>query len=239
MITSDGWFDWMERIPGPADKVNSGTNTAKIYLPHSAVGYYGGWSARLFSQERRPDGRYTAYAAASVHGWISYSGHCIQHYPVSASCWASGSAFPNLNGIAFENEGGYQPENEPLRPGQINANVRILMDLAAWKGVQPSYWRRPGSDNDMSATLYEHRECVRFGSAPTACPSNRIPWAAILEQLNPVIAPPEPTGPTQPTEVVALRSLVRAGTVIAAGDQSLGDLGEEDKNALRWIAEQL
>ena len=44
MISQDGWFDWCERIPGPAVKVYSEANTATMFLPHSAVGYYGGWS---------------------------------------------------------------------------------------------------------------------------------------------------------------------------------------------------
>lgn len=30
------------------------------------------------------------------------------------------------------------------------------------------------------ATLFEHREMVRYGSDATACPSGRIPWQAII-----------------------------------------------------------
>lgn len=190
MIGADGWFDWMSRDPGPPDKVNSGVNSAKLFLPHSAVGYYEGWRSRLMSQERRPDGRYTAYAAASVHGWTAYDGTCIQHYPVTARCWSSGSGFPNNNGIAFENEGGFNPVNEPLRPAQVAAIVRILQDLEQWSNRPADYWQRPLDAADLTATLYEHRECIRFGSAPTACPSDRVPWPAILSQLQP--APPAP-----------------------------------------------
>ena len=70
-ITADGWFDWMRREPGPPDKVYSETNRVDFYVAHSAVGYYGGWSSRLFSRERDAAGRYTAYAAVSAHGWIA------------------------------------------------------------------------------------------------------------------------------------------------------------------------
>jgi len=34
------------------------------------------------------------------------------------------------------------------------------------------------------ATLFEHREMVRYGSAPTACPSGRIPWDRIIGGIN-------------------------------------------------------
>ena len=77
MIAQDGWLDWAAREPGPSDKTYSTPNALKGYVPHSAVGFYAGWKARLFSQEKRPDGRYTAYAAASVHGWIAYDGKVI------------------------------------------------------------------------------------------------------------------------------------------------------------------
>jgi len=180
VITQDGWLDWAIRVPGPLDKCYSASNTGIGYVPHSAVGFYGGWAARLFSEERRPDGRYTPYAAASVHGWIAYDGTVTQHYPLTASCWASGCEYPNSNFIAFENEGGLEPHDEPLTPAQVQANARIVRELAAWRGW--SDIRRPRDAQDTAATLYEHNECTRWGSAPTACPSRRIPWESILAQ---------------------------------------------------------
>lgn len=183
-ITPDGWFDWMRREPGPPDKVYGQRNAVDFYVAHSAVGYYGGWASRLFSTARDGSGRYTAYAAVSTHGWLAYDGACIQHYPVTASCWASGSREANTRGLAFEIEGGAPgKESEPLTAEQKQALERILEDIAAWKGVTSAYWRRPANDRDLNATLYEHRECIRFGSAPTACPSNRIAWAELLSRL--------------------------------------------------------
>jgi len=185
-ITPDGWFDWMRREPGPPDKVYSQPNAVDFYVAHSAVGYYGGWANRLFSTARDASGRYTAYAAVSTHGWIPYNGACIQHYPLTASCWASGSRAANTRGVAFETEGGAPGrESEPLTEAQKQALLRILGDIAAWKGVSNRYWRRPAGANDLDATLYEHRECVRFGSGATACPSDRIPWDELLNRLTP------------------------------------------------------
>ena len=181
MGVTSGWLDWAERDPGPADKVYRQENAAIGYIPHSMVGWMAGWRSRLFSTDRREDGRYTPYAAASVHGAILLNGSVIQHYPFTASCWASGSFAANTQFVAFENEGGPPgKESEPFTDEQVTSNVRIIRELAAWKGWTP---RRPTGKQDRGATLYEHRECVRFGSAPTACPSGRIPWATILRRL--------------------------------------------------------
>ena len=231
MITDDGWLSWASmRILGPVDKVYAAQNAGIGYVPHSAVGFYPGWAARLFSKDRRPDGRYTAYAAASVHGWISYNGAVTQHYPFTASCWASGSEYPNTHFIAFENEGGFNPENEPLTPQQVDANVRIIRELAAWRGWGD--FHRPVDEQDTTAHLYEHRECVRWGSTPTACPSGRVPWEWIMTEL--AAPPPSP----QPSELQALRALVNAGAVIVAADKDLAHLSEEDRNALKWLVGQ-
>lgn len=183
-VTADGWLDWAARDLGPADKVYSVPNSVDFYVPHSAVGYFPGWRWRLFSTERRPDGKYTTFAAVSVQGWVSYDGSVVQHYPLTTSCWASGSRVANTRGVAFETEGG-APGNvtEALTVAQIGSHVRILKDIATWKGVDVGYWRRPVNDEDLGATLYEHNECGRFGSAPTACPSDRIPWDIIAIAL--------------------------------------------------------
>lgn len=190
-ITTDGWFDWAERNPGPPDKKYTEANTARLFIPHSAVGYLNGWYSRLFSTERvscshggaHPQGDYSPYASASVHLWNAYDGHLIQHYPIFVSCWASGSRHLNVNGVAMEHEGGFQPVSEPLRVGQIDTLERVLRDLAAFHGKPPDYWSRPINAADMWATLYEHNETTRFGGVYSSCPSGRIPWNEILRRL--------------------------------------------------------
>lgn len=205
MITQDGWFSWMRRVPGPADKVYAEENTAEVLIPHSAVGYYRGWITRLFSTARDADGSYTWYAAASVHVWNPYEGQCIQHYPVTASCWGAGSKLINTRAISVEHEGGAPGnESEPLTETQLRNLVRIAEDLAAWRGVNPAdYWERPASGDDQLATLYEHGECVRFGSAPTSCPSGRIPWDELLKRLS---------GPDEDFDGVGMAIVNKPGT---------------------------
>lgn len=184
MITPDGWFDWAIRKPIPNDpstgmpwKTNPGINTAKLFLPHSAVGEgFNGWwqgiqggiyfPTQLWINKREQDG-------------------VFQLYPIFSQCWASGSGYPNNNGIAAENQGGSIGNvNEPQTDFQVAACIRICRDLAQFHGVDAAaYFHRPVDIRDLTATLYEHRECIRFGSAPTACPSARIRWQAIITGL--------------------------------------------------------
>lgn len=208
MLTHDGWFDWATRKPGIADKTHGVTNAVNVYIPHSAVGYWPGFESRMWSTEKTGDGRYTDYAAASVHGWIPYSGEpkdVIQLYSVFDSCWSSGKYAINSRAVAFENEGGAPGrESEALTDFQLTINALIIADLITAK-IFPENPRRPvdawqvvhDTDNtikatpdhpipthpDMDAQLYEHRECVRFGSLPTACPSWRINWDEIMRRV--------------------------------------------------------
>jgi len=189
-ITPDGWFDWMERGPGPAEKVYSVRNSAKMFLPHSMVGSLNGWYSRLFDMSKNPDGTFTDNAAASVHGSVLLTGKAIQHYPIFASCWASGSGYPNCNGVAFEHESVYSRIGGTLQPDeskgftaeQVATDIRIIRDLAAFRNWPEI--RRPRNDRDTGAQLYEHNECKSlWGSDPTACPSSRVPWNEILALL--------------------------------------------------------
>mgnify|MGYP001592820203 CR=1 FL=1 len=193
-LTPDGWFDWMARDPGPPEKQYfdrlSGLplgNTATVYIPHSAVGdNYLAWrDGRLWNMTRLPDGNFTPAARASLHGWINKSelDGCRQHYPIWTACWSSGSFRINVNAVAFENQGGAPGnEAEPLTEYQVWANARIIQELSQVVGWIP---QRPTSTLDLWASLYQHNECIRFGSLPTACPSGRIPWDEIIRRLEP------------------------------------------------------
>lgn len=174
MITSDGWLDWAERMPVQdfSKKTWDGTNTRLGYIPHSAVGSLQGVIDVVFDPN----------SGRSVHGAIGYNGRTIQFYPFTACCWASGERVPNSRFIAFENEGGRNipsQVNEVLTEEQIQANVRIIKDLSANRWTP----RRPVNPSDKTATLYEHREMIRWGADATACPSGRIPWDEILRRL--------------------------------------------------------
>jgi len=168
MISKNGYFDWMIQDPGPLAKTNGGRNTIIGVVPHSAEGFWPHLQTLLHSPARR-----ASWAFSNLK-----DGRCFQHYSVYAQTWTSGSAFPNNNFVAWENEG---VAGEPLTEKQTDNIVRIIKELSALGKWQP---RRPTGPNDKSASMYEHRECVRFGSEPTACPSGRIPWGEIILKLN-------------------------------------------------------
>jgi len=184
-ITHDGWLTWATRVPGPPEKIYSAVNKVEGYVPHSAVGYLDAWLRRLRSMERDPNNpaRFSDFAAASMHGWIPKRGKVLQHYSFFKSCWGSGHAYPNTHFPAFENEGGPPGnESEPLTEFQLEMNERIIWELSEWKGWKPT---RPRGPSDTSASLYEHNECRRWGSAPTACPSGRMTelWVRVEETM--------------------------------------------------------
>ena len=166
-LTADGWFTWAERDPGPLDKTNGGTNTIAGVVPHSAEGY-----APLLMQLVHDEARRASWMASNLK-----NGRFIQHYSVYAQTWTSGAGYPNNNFVAWENEG---VEGEPLTPQQTTNIVRVIRELSALGRWKP---RRPADGKDKTATLYEHRECVRWGAEATACPSGRIPWDEIMRQL--------------------------------------------------------
>jgi len=94
-----------------------------------------------------------------------------QHYPIYKVCWHGGGPGANGRFFGIEHEG---VAGEPLTDHQIECDVAII----AWaldNDVVP--W--PGFIRDD--TLWEHNQMTRFGSAPTACPSGRIPWQEVIE----------------------------------------------------------
>ena len=166
-LTLDGWFTWMIRDPGPLSKTNPGINGLKMVVPHSAEGYWPHLQELLHAEGRR-----ASWFCSNLK-----DGRCYQHYPIFTKTWTSGSAYPNENGLAWENEG---VKGEPLTDKQVDNCVRIIRAVSTLKGWEP---RRPADTLDKTATCYEHNECVRFGSSFTECPSGRIPWDRIMEEL--------------------------------------------------------
>jgi len=166
-MIKDGWFDWAIRDPGPINKTNIGINPAIGVIPHSAEGYWLFLRTLLWDPNRR-----ASWGASNLA-----DGRFFQHYSVHARTWTSGAGWPNNNFFAFENEG---IASEPLTDAQVDNIVRVIRDLSTAKNWEP---RRPSHPRELDATLYEHNECVRFGAAPTACPSGRIPWGRILAEL--------------------------------------------------------
>lgn len=167
MIDANGWFNWATRHPASPAKLWPGTNTLSAVFCHSAVGTYKG---TIDVVDDPNSGR-------SVTGVVDYDGSFTQFYPVSACCWAQGSREWNTAAIGIEFAGGYNGAghtvDEPITDQMVDTAVRLLRDLAEYKGVGVEFWQRPDS-------LKEHREVYA-----TACPSGRIRWDDILAGLQP------------------------------------------------------
>ena len=170
-IDADGWFDWAIKDPGPQERQNGGRNGGKGIIPHSAEGYWPVLRQVLWGD------RGSSWGASNLK-----DGRFIQHYSVWAQTWTSGAGYPNNNFFAFENEG---VAGQPLTQAQTDNIIRVGRELMAVQHWTP---RRPLNDGDKMASLYEHRECTRWGALGTACPSGRIPWDVIVPAL---MAPPE------------------------------------------------
>jgi hypothetical protein len=160
-----GWLDWAERVPYPSWKVNGGVNAMAGVVAHSAEGY-----EPYLRDYARDQTRRASWPLSNL-----YSGHLLQHYPLTAQCWASGATFPNNSYVAIESEG---VAGERLRPPQVATFVRVVREISAVKHWRPA----------RGVSLWEHREATRWGAPATACPSGRYPWAEILAAL----AGPEP-----------------------------------------------
>lgn len=167
MITTDGWLDWAERVPGHSNKTNSGLNSNRGIFLHSAEGY----EAYLRSDPPKPVG-------VSWHLSNLFNGHLLQHYPLTTRCWHATAA--NNSYLGFEHEGKV-PNHPTLAEPQINTAVRVIREISVYYGWKP---KRPISGSDVSHTLWEHNEVVRLGGTGSACPSGRIPWNEILKRLN-------------------------------------------------------
>lgn len=165
----DGFFDWSERIDGPKQKLWEDNDNKEAVFFHSAVGTLQGTIDTVLEYPQPKNPR-------SVTGVIGEDGHLVQFYPIWASPWANASHEWNTKAIGIEFAGGYNARghavNEPLTDLQNQSAIRLLLDLAEYKGVNPSYWQRP-------TTLKEHREVYA-----TACPSDRIQWDIILYGLH-------------------------------------------------------
>jgi N-acetyl-anhydromuramyl-L-alanine amidase AmpD len=102
---------------------------------------------------------------ASWHFSNPKSGPLLQHYETELPTWHAGYE-ANCAYIGIEHEG---VTGQPLTEVQIANDVALLRWLAQQEG-----W--PGFVRKVS--LWEHNEFMA-----TACPSGRIPWARIIEEL--------------------------------------------------------
>lgn len=167
MITPDGWVSWALRRPGPANKLYSATNGGHGIVWHSMEGWMAGSMRELDKPERQASWMFS----------IDLDGHLWQHYPITASCWASGNGLANTQWWSVELEG---TRDMPINDMQQAAAVALINEWVALKG------RDATRHGDLwSKTMWEHREVDTLATpnaGDTACPSERYaPLWAVLE----------------------------------------------------------
>lgn len=142
------WVSWATQRPGPAEKVFAQANSRQGIVLHSAEG----WLAGAFGELDKPERQ------ASWHFTLALDGTLYQHYPLTASCWASGNFEANTRYCAMESEG---VAGTPLNDAQVATARRLLTGLG--------YVER-------GVNIWEHNEvATRWepNSGGTACPSGR------------------------------------------------------------------
>ncbi len=109
---------------------------------------------------------------ASAHFLFPRDGIPTQMVDSDDVAWHSGDHFSNLHFHGFEFEGG-APGNlsEPLTENQIEWGIKITRWLRDDHNSPQIYVRRE--------TLWEHNEVQA-----TACPSGRIPWERLIDELS-------------------------------------------------------
>lgn len=151
------WISWAVRRPGPAQKVYTQRNQQLGLVLHSMEGRLEGSFRELDKPEREASWTFSN----------ALDGTLYQHYPTTASCWASGNFEANTRFLAMESEG---VAGTLLNEAQVATAQRLCEELGF---------------TTRRINLWEHNE-VATQWAPngggTACPSGRYaPLYAVLE----------------------------------------------------------
>lgn len=161
----DGWFDFATRAPGPPEKQYTAPNFANGWALHSMEGTVASAERELMNPARQ----------ASWCGSLPRAGGLRQHYPIFASCWASGNRQANTTLVGWELEGF---AGEPATPEQV---ATLMLMRADWHTAGRRYLQRADT-----RTLWEHNEVATWvvpNAGPTACPSGRYaPFYVAIEE---------------------------------------------------------
>ena len=155
------WAPFAVRRDGPASKYGyqgdiKGHKEGTVY--HSAEG---GLTVMMNLLESPGNTKSWTFSNPKV-------GRLLQHYAAEEHTWCNGSYDANRRFASCESEG---RSGEILTPSQVDN----LIELTVWL-AEVFNW----ASLERRVTLWEHNEMVRFGSAPTSCPSGRIPWAVVI-----------------------------------------------------------
>lgn len=172
------WAPFAVRRDGPSWKVGyshvgeEGPKSGDV--KHSSEGGWGGAHSVLFGP-----------VPLSWQFTVGYD-RVEQHYPFTAYCWHAGDVdddggvSANLDLVGVEHLG---KVGEPLTPYQVEMTVMISRFCA--EQSETSGFARYSTQEGLQMLegvwmLVEHNEVSNW---PTACPSDRVLWTPILQQL--------------------------------------------------------
>ena len=200
MSIASGWLHWTERKAGPEHKRYSVDNAGEGIVWHSMEGGYLGSVGELLNPNRQASWMFS----------LKKDGVMVQHYPIQASCWASGNMEANTRYWSVELEGF---ADQPINAAQQVTAKRLIAEWERWHGAAAK--RR--------VSMWEHREVATLSTpnaGPTACPSERYAplWAALDQE-------DEPMTPAERAEFDALKQTVSdlANIVVRNGIDTDGD----------------
>lgn len=189
MTIVNGIVDWAIQVPGPEWKVWDDINANEGFALHSMEGD----DPNLrFSRMMHPTDQ------ASWMFSLMKDGRLFQHYSIDKSPWTSGSREANRRYWSIELEG---KAGQPINDAQLATLKRLQNEYTQYTG-KSMHRQGPGKN------LWEHKEFKDiFGSAATACPSDR--YDKFYETINPVPAPaPSPEIQQLKMQMVELNSAV-------------------------------
>lgn len=193
-IDKQGWLDWATKRPGPGSKVYTEKNQSLGLALHSTEGWLTGAFGELDNPSRSASWTFTN----------ALDGKFYQHYPVTASCWASGSKQANTMYWAVESEG---IAGTPLNTAQV-MNMLLLCEEFE------TYTNKKATRDKATRTLFQHKEVATAyfpNAGPTACPSERY------EPFFIALAKPKEDSPMTTEEKAALNlALARLTTIESA-----------------------
>ena len=163
------WFHGATRKDGPDDK--HGYSGVPEPLPKLGAVYH--------SMEGSMATALRMLANPAVRASWTFSngkdGTLLAHYSADYHVWTNGSKESNTKFVGVENEG---KAGEKLTKKQVDNLVVLTVwfhDVFKWPRIK------------RQEQLWEHNEMTRFGSAGTACPSDRIPWVRIQSRAEAII----------------------------------------------------
>lgn len=217
-IDKQGWIDWAIKRPGPGSKVYAEKNQSLGLVLHSVEGWLAGAFGELDNPNRQASWMFTN----------ALDGKFYQHYPVTASCWASGNKPANTTYWSVESEG---IAGTPLNDVQV-LNMLLLCEEFE------TYTNKKATRSQPARTLFEHREvAVAYfpNAGPTACPSGRYePFYAALSK------PQEKTVVSQEEfDLMKARMTTMESALTGADKDTVAAMNAHMKKGLRPILDRI